>query len=138
MEIKIVNYSRGPIEINKELWLNAGDSEFDLAVRTHLKYSVDSDLVGFQVDLNLVKTAERTPVMNIGLLIGLRINGFNELIAIDSEKESNMVEICRYVWPMVIGAVAASSAIDCDKPLVLPTVDTSKLAREVILHKTEE
>lgn len=134
MEIRIVNYSRGPLEINKDLWNGTVEGEFAISVRAQLRYADGSGAVGFQIDMSLAKSADGTPVMNLGLLLGLHVNG-----AVDFQKDGSAVaEICRYVWPMVIGAVAASTSIESGKPLILPAVDATKLAKEVILRKSQE
>lgn len=134
MDITIVNISQGPHELNQEVLKNIDLGKLSLNITSRLRYSSESDYVGFQIDLMAMQ--EKTQVFKSGFLVGLAITGWsNELKnGLDLNKNREKLhEICKTVWLVATGIVALQSYDTQFNGIILPAVDYNELCKEVLL-----
>lgn len=138
MKIQVLNYSAGPFEANFDLWEKVNDKEdllFDIISR--LRYSPEKEVCGFQFDFKLTFNEEM--IVKCGFLFGLMIEDLGKLIGDSLTKEANnrsIAEISAFIWPFVVGALAARCAY-VNIEMVLPPINYKKFAEEVRLIKSD-
>lgn len=107
MNITVVNISKGPYELNKEALKDVESGKLSLNVTSRLRYSTESDYVGFQIDMMVMQ--KNTQVFKSGFLIGLLMEEWSmELKAgldLNTHREK-LLDICRTVWLVATGIVA--------------------------------
>ena len=67
MDITVVNISKGPLEYNREAIKNFDLNSLSFNITPRLRYSTESDYLGFQIDL--IITQENTQILKGGFLI---------------------------------------------------------------------
>ena len=138
MNIQVLNYSAGPFDNDFDLWEKVNDKEeMSFDIRSRLRYSPDKEVCGFQFDITL--TLNDKMIVRCGLLFGLRIENLDKYIGDSLTKEVNnksVAEISAFIWPYVVGALAARCA-DANIDMVLPPINYDKFAEEVMLIKAE-
>lgn len=134
MDIKIVNISKGPHEFNKEAIREFDLNKLSFSVNSRLRYSTESDYVGFQIDMIIMQ--ENTKVFRSGFLVGLAITDWAKDLQNGLDLNNNrekLPEICKTVWLVSTGIVALQSSEECFNGIVLPAIDYEKFSREVLL-----
>lgn len=134
MAIDIINISKGPHELNAEILEKFDASKLSLNVTSRLRYSTESDYVGFQIDLLIMQG--NTQMFKSGFLVGLAISEWSKDIrdGLDLNKDhGRLLEICNTVWLVATGIVAMQSSTDKFSGIVLPTINYEDFSKEVIL-----
>lgn len=132
MNISLVSYSNGPIELNVELLNNVKSQDFDIDAISQLRYSQDSDFVGFQIDFKIADN--NTIFLKAGFLLGFRIEGWEGAVNESDHFRSNrkaIAEIINYAWPIITGILAARCADHRGRAYILPQIDYNNYAELV-------
>lgn len=134
MDITIVNISQGPRELNNEAISKLDLNKLTFNVNSRLRYSQESDYVGFQIDLMIMQ--ENTQVFKCGFLVGLAIVGWAKELhdGLDLNKNrEKLAEICKTVWLVATGIVAIQTSETQSDGIVLPAIDYTSFSQDVIL-----
>lgn len=137
MNISVVNYSHGPVNINHALWTIANNFNENIATRTSMRYSVESDYVGIQMDLDVL--SEETPVITLGFLVGFHIDGWKQMIDDGFNPEKNreaLFDLCRLFWNVATGVVAVSTTTENHPGLILPSIDVAKFVEKISIVRS--
>lgn len=134
MDITVVNISKGPYELNKEALKDVESGKLSLNVTSRLRYSTESDYVGFQIDMMVMQ--KNTQVFKSGFLIGLLMEDWSmELKAgldLNTHREK-LLDICRTVWLVATGIVALQSSEGDFGGIILPSVNYEDFSKDVVL-----
>ena len=125
----MINYSRGPLKINQELWNNSEEGSEELSMSPQLRYSKDSNYVGVQLDM--VIGYDSTPAVKLGFLIGMDCEGWTKMFEdgwTPTDDRKPLYELCSIFWQLATGVVAASTTTDLRNGFILPTMDVEQLA----------
>lgn len=134
MDIRIINISKGPHEVNKEVFKELDLSKLSFNINSRLRYSSESDYVGFQIDLLIMQ--DKTQVFKSGFLVGLAIDDWAKDLqdGLDLNKNrEKLLEICKTVWLVATGIVALQSSVEDFNGIILPTVDYEDFSKDVLL-----
>lgn len=130
MDITIVNISQGPHEFNKED-LNYNELyKLSFNVTSRLRYSSDSDYVGFQIDLLIMQ--EKTQVFKSGFLVGPAIADWAKSLQNGLDLNNNrekIQDICKTAWLVASGIVALQSSEGNFNGIVHPKIIIAISAR---------
>lgn len=121
MEITVINFSKGPSSFNSELWEKADKTQASLEITPRLRYSADSDYVGFQLDFLIAH--EQTFYYRAGFLIGLHVEGWSDLVRSNPnvlEHKDAIESIYRTAWLVATGVVAQQTTPKGSGLVVLP------------------
>lgn len=134
MDIKLLNYSAGPMKADSDLWGEITDrSDINSNVICRLSYTPGKDVIGMQFDFTF--SNDDKLLIKTGFLFGMRIDGLAGYISESLPEETvrtSITDILSFVWPYVVGAMAARCA-EKSIELILPSIDYAGLAKEVIL-----
>lgn len=139
MKIEIVNYSQGPVSINKELWNSRQLEGSGVSMRPQLRCVKGSDSVGFQIDL--AASVDDKEALSLGFLFGMRVEGWGKVTESHPDPDSlrpYINDICYYFWATATGAIAAITSRDNGRPLILPPIDPDKFIPLVIITISSE
>ncbi len=135
MTITIVNISQGPYELNKEAIEKLDLKLLSFNITSRLRYSVDSDYVGFQIDLSIMQ--QTTQVFKSGFLVGMAIADWSKDLQNGLDLNNNrekLTEICRTVWLVATGIVALQTADSSHlRGIILPDINYEAFSKDVIL-----
>ena len=134
MNIKIVNISQGPHELNKEALKELELSKLSFNITSRLRYSSDSDYVGFQIDLMVMQ--EKLQVFQSGFLVGIAIDNWAHDLRNGADLNTHrekLHEICKAVWFVATGIVALQSSEGQFNGIILPTVNYEDFSKDVLL-----
>lgn len=134
MDIKVINISQGPHQLNKEALKDFDPFALSFNVTSRLRYSAKSDYIGFQIDLAI--NHGNTQVFRSGFLIGFAISDWAKDLQNGLDLNNNrgkIPEICKFAWLVATGIVAIQSATDRFRGIVLPAINYDKLSKDVIL-----
>lgn len=135
MDIRVLNYSGGPMTADSALWNNIEDKkELRVTIIPRLRYSEGSEICGFQFDFIVVYDNQR--VIKTGFLFGLGIENLVEYIGnkVSEEKKRKSIEdILKKIWPYAGGAFAARCS-DKGISLLLPEPDLHQLSADTLLQ----
>lgn len=135
MEIQILNYSRGPLDFNIDKFNSISDwTKLDIDARSQLRYSRNSPYVGIQFDFTVLDGENL--ILKGGFLFALRIEGWEQILSDAGNLEEHreiVADILRFIWPGVVGVVAARTAEIGGRPFMLPPIDEDEYARQVML-----
>lgn len=133
-DIVIINLSNGPFDFNRQLFEATSPDKFNLSVIPRLRYSGESDYVGFQLDITI--TADERQVLKIGFLIGMMVKGWSEMLKsgvnLTNERE-RLIGICKNGWLVATGIIAQATTVSQTKDFILPPIDMARFANEVLL-----
>ena len=107
MDIRIINISNGPHEMNSEAANTIDFNKLSLETTARLRYSDQSDYVGFQIDLMIMQ--DKVQMFKSGFLVGLTVEGWSEDLqkGLDlNNNRSKLPEICKTVWMVAKGDIA--------------------------------
>lgn len=134
MDIAVVNISKGPYELNKEVLNEIKAEKLSFNITPRLRYSTGSDYMGFQIDLTVM--LEKTQVFKSGFLIGMAIvdwaKGLQEEPDLNSNRQK-LNEICKTAWLVATGIVALQSADKNFNGIILPSINSEDMSKDVIL-----
>lgn len=134
MNIAVVNVSQGPYELNKEILEDIDLNNLSLNVTSRLRYSAESDYVGFQIDMMVMQ--KNTQVFKSGFLIGLFAEGWSSELKdgldLNTHREK-LLDICRTVWLVATGIVALQSSAGKFGGIMLPSVNYEEFSKDVVL-----
>ena len=134
MDITVINISKGPHELNTESLENFDLSKLFFNITSRLRYSSESDYVGFQIDLTIMQ--EKTQLFKSGFLIGLAISDWAKDLqnGLDLNKNrEKLEEICKTVWLVATGIVAMQTSEGKPNGFVLPRVNYDRFSKDVLL-----
>lgn len=134
MDITVVNISKGPLEFNREAIKNFQLTNLSFNITPRLRYSNESDYLGFQIDL--IITQENTQIFKGGFLIGLSVVDWSKDLknGLDLNKEKHkLIEISKTVWMVAIGIVAIQTSFDDFSGIILPTINYEDFSKEILL-----
>ncbi len=134
MDIRIINISNGPHEMNSEAANVIDFNKLSLETTARLRYSDQSDYVGFQIDLMIMQ--DKVQMFKSGFLVGLTVEGWSEDLqkGLDlNNNRSKLPEICKTVWMVATGIVAVQSACPHFNGFILPDIDFDQFSKDVIL-----
>lgn len=134
MDINVVNISKGPYELTRDVIEHVEISKLSFNVTSRLRYSQDSDYLGFQIDLLVIQ--DTTQVFKSGFLIGLLVQDWSKSLkeGLDlNQNHSKLIPICQTAWLVATGIVAIQSSSPNFNGIILPTINYEKFCREVIL-----
>lgn len=139
MDINVVNVSLGPHEFNEEALKGIDKRELSFNITPRLRYSPESDYVGFQIDMTVMY--EKTQVFRSGFLVGLAIVGWARDLQAGLDLNTNrekLPEICKTVWLVATGIVAmqSQSMENQHSGIVLPEIDFGNFSKDVLLIPT--
>lgn len=138
MDITIINISKGSHNLNKEILKEFELEKLSFNITSRLRYSVESNYVGFQIDLLVMQ--ENTQVFKSGFLIGMVIKNWSEDLKKGLDLNSNrdkLTELCKSAWLVATGIVALQSSTEQFPGIILPPVDFDEFSRDVILLPAE-
>ena len=134
MDISIVNISKGPHELNKDILKELDAKKISFNISSRLRYSSKSDYVGFQIDLMIMQ--EKTQVFKSGFLVGLSVADWAKDLQTGLDLNTNrekLYDICKVVWFVATGIVAEQSSDGDFNGIILPSVDYEAFSKDVIL-----
>lgn len=134
MEITIVNISKGPCELNEEALRELDFKKLSFSIASRLRYSSESDYVGFQIDLMAMQ--EKTQIFKSGFLIGLAITDWSKDLQAGLDLNKNrekLPEICKTAWLVATGIVVLQSSNENFSGIVLPKIDYNGFSKDVLL-----
>jgi hypothetical protein len=134
MDITIVNISKGPYELNEEALKEYNPNELSFSVTTRLRYSSESDYVGFQIDLIIMQ--DKIEVFKSGFLVGMAIADWGKDLQNGLDLTNNrwkLNEICKTAWLVATGIVALQSSNANFNGIMLPSINYEGLSNDVIL-----
>lgn len=134
MKIEVINYSQGPVNIVPDLWKNRKLEGSPVSIKSNLRCSQKSDFIGFQMDLKVDQEDETA--FSMGFLIGMKVEGWSDILQISSDPEEirkHIKDICEYFWTLATGVVAVTSSADHSRSLILPPLDIEKFIKDVII-----
>jgi hypothetical protein len=136
--IAIINFSKGPCDVEREQWATSDPGKFKMNVTPRLRYSDDSDYVGFQLDITV--TCEKMEILKTGFLIGMEVDGWSK--AVKSKESDILNDICQTGWLVATGIVAEQTSYDKRTNVILPRIEISNLVKEIQLcpynHKEQQ
>lgn len=136
--IIIINYSNGPFSFNSELYASVDKKDLKLSVVPRLRYSSNSDYVGFQLDITL--TAGNTQVLKTGFLIGMIVRGWSDMLKsgvnLTTERQQ-LLNICQTGWYVATGIVAQETKASGTEEFILPPINAAKFTEEVLLMSSD-
>ena len=134
MDISIINISKGPYELNHEVLKDLDPKKLSFNITSRLRYSTDSDYVGFQVDLMVMQ--EKTQVFKSGFLVGLAIADWAKDLQNGLDLNNNrkkLHDICKTVWHVATGVVDMQSTDEHFNGIILPTIDYTDFSKDILL-----
>lgn len=134
MEITVINISKGPLKFNNKACENINFNKLSFDITPRLRYSIDSDYLGFQIDL--IVTQENTQILKDGFLIGLAVKDWSAHLKNGLDLNQNrtpLIEICRSSWLIATGIVAIQTSVDKFPGIILPQINYEEFSNEVIL-----
>lgn len=134
MDISVINISKGPFDFNKEAVKDLDLNKVSLDVTPRLRYSKESDYLGYQIDL--IITQEKIQILKGGFLIGFAIKDWSKDLkaGLDLNKEKEkLFKISKTAWLVATGIVAMQTSFDQFNGIILPTINYEDLGKEVIL-----
>ena len=135
--IVIVNFSKGPLYFDGELFAKSEKEKINLSVVPRLRYSQSSDYIGFQLDVIL--TLENTQIYKTGFLIGMLVPEWSEMLKSGVNltiERARLLDICRTGWLVATGVIAQQTQTPQGE-FILPPVDIKKLTEEVLLVSSD-
>lgn len=139
MKIEIVNYSQGPVRIDRELWDNRNLEGSIVSMRPQLRCVKGSDSVGFQIDVTV--SVDDREALSIGFLFGMKVESWDKVTENHPDPDSlrpYINDICDRFWSAATGAIAAITSRDGSRPLILPPIDIEKFIPLVIITISSE
>ncbi len=128
--IAIINFSKGPFDFDRKQWDTSDPDKLKMNVTPRLRYSDDSDYVGFQLDITV--TCEKMEILKTGFLIGMKVEGWSGSV---KSKESNILnDICQTGWLVATGIVAEQTYYDKKTNVILPRIEISNLVNDIQLY----
>ena len=134
MDITIINISKGPHELNKDILKDLDAKKLSFNISSRLRYSPKSDYVGFQIDLMIMQ--DKTQVFKSGFLVGLAISDWAKDLQDGLDLNTNrgkLHDICNTVWLVATGIVALQSSEGDFCGIILPAVNVEDFSKEVLL-----
>lgn len=136
MNIRLLNYSAGSFVGNSDIWTKIEDKQdMNINIVSRLRYTSNVDVFGLQFDF--IVSYKQELIIKTGFLFGMEVKDFKNYIEDKLPTETNkknISEIIRFIWPYVVGALAARCS-DHSIQLILPDIDFTKFAEEVMMVK---
>lgn len=139
MNIEIVNYSQGPLNINQTLWASRKLEGSRISIRPQLRCVKGSDSVGFQIDLSV--SIDNQEALALGFLLGMKVEGWGKVTENHSDPDTLrpfIDDICDCFWKAATGAIAAATSLDGSRPLILPPLNLNQFVHSVIITISSE
>lgn len=129
--IKILRYHQGPKEIKTDI--DPSNMEIEVNMTPTLRYTKDSNIIGFQLDLTGM--ADDIRIIRFGYLLTLEVDGAQEYFAsVNAEGVTDtgfLHPICEIIKNITIGALASFSAESGHYGLVIPIDDIDAFAQKI-------
>lgn len=137
MNITIISFSEGILDFKQDVWKSI-ESKNNVSIDAfcQLRYSKESEFCGIQFDF--VVNDDDKLILKYGFLFGIVIEDWIKLLeGINLEdNKSPIEEILRFIWPGVVGAIAAKTASAGSSPIIIPAIDEKAFTEQVILVRS--
>lgn len=142
MEIKILSYSPGPLKIDEKVKEVVNKkSNISFQVYPIIRSSKGSDILGFQIDLQIIYYEK--VFVSLGFLLGLEVKGWSEVvISLISQKSGKEIldkveELSTPIWEYIRIITATRISDKIDIPIMLPEINIKEFAQLVAINVVE-